>query len=101
MLTCIANRQSLINNKTKLNEAIPNNDEHNKMNSVFSRICVVPHASIVLFDDDEGYVYILSMTVESMIHNYHYYISKLSLESKLDLLKYYNIDILTLILMQN
>ena len=41
--------------------------------------------------------------VESMIRGYHKYnyISKLSLESELDLLKYCNIDILTLILMQN
>jgi len=35
----------------KPNEAIPNIDEHNKMNSIFSRICLVPHASGVLFDD--------------------------------------------------
>jgi len=40
-------------------------------------------------------------TVESMIHDYHEYISKLSLESELDLLKYCNIDILTSILTQN
>jgi len=44
--------QLLINNM-KPNEAIPNIDEYNKMNSVFSRICLVPHASSVLFDDDE------------------------------------------------
>jgi len=37
-------------------------------------------------------------TVESMICGYHEYISKLSLESELDLLKYCNIHILTLIL---
>jgi len=29
----------LIDNKTKSNESIPNIDEHNKMNSVFFRIC--------------------------------------------------------------
>jgi len=46
-------RQSLINSKTKPNDAIPNIDEHNKTNSVFFRICLVPHASSVLFDDDE------------------------------------------------
>jgi len=43
----------------------------------------------------------LMITVESMICGYHEYISKLSLESELDLLKYCNIDILTLILTQN
>jgi len=71
MLTCITNRQSLINNKTKPNEAIPNIDEHNKTNSVFSRICLVPYASSMLFDDGKGYMCILCMTVESMIHGYH------------------------------
>jgi len=40
-------------------------------------------------------------TVGSMIHGYHEYMLKLSLESELDLLKYCNIDILTLILTQN
>jgi len=30
--------QSSINNKTKLNEAISNINEHNKMSSIFSRI---------------------------------------------------------------
>jgi len=39
--------------------------------------------------------------VQSMIHGYHEYISKLLLESELDLLKYCNIDTLTSILMQN
>jgi len=53
MLTCIANRQSSINSKTKPNNAIPNIDEHNKMNSVFLRICLVPCASSMLFDDGE------------------------------------------------
>jgi len=70
MLTCITNHQSLINNKMKLDEAIPNIDEHNKTNSIFSRICLVPRANSVLLDDGKGYVYILSMTVESMIHGY-------------------------------
>jgi len=52
MLTCIANCSSLINSKT-LNEAIPNIDEDNKTNSVFS-ICLMPRASSVLFNDDEA-----------------------------------------------
>jgi len=103
MLTYIAIRQSSINNNTKPNKAIPNINEHNKTNSVFSSICLVPHASSMLFDDGERYVYIyvLSMTVESMICGYHKYISELLLESELDLLKYCIIDILTSILMQN
>jgi len=41
------------------------------------------------------------LTVESMICSHHEYISKLSLKSELDLLKYCNIDILTSILIQN
>jgi len=40
-------------------------------------------------------------TVESMIRNYHQYISKLLFESELDLLKCCNIDIFTSILTQN
>jgi len=36
-----------------------------------------------------------------MICGYHEYVSKLLLESELDFLKYCNIDIVTLILMQN
>jgi len=63
--------QSPINNKTKPNKANPNIDENNKLNSIFSRICLVPCASSVLFDDGEGYMCILCMTVESMIHGYH------------------------------
>jgi len=63
-------RQSLINSKTKPNEAIPNINVHNKKHSIFSRICLVPHASSMLFDDGEGYVYMLYLTVESMIHAY-------------------------------
>jgi len=61
----------MINNKIKPNEAMPNIHEHNKMNSVFSRICLVPHASSMLFDDGEGYMCILCMTVESMMHGYY------------------------------
>jgi len=45
--------QSSINSKTKPNEAIPNIHQHNKINSVFSRICIVPCASSLLFDDGE------------------------------------------------
>ena len=53
-----------------LNEAILNIDERNKTNYIFSRICLVPHASSILFDDGKikgTCIYILSMTVESMI----------------------------------
>jgi len=63
------------------------------MNSVFSRICLVPHVVCCLM--------MAGCTVESMIHGYHKYIGKLSLESELDLLKYCNINILTSILTQN
>jgi len=88
MLTCIANRPSLINSKTKPNEAIPNIDEHNKTNSVFS-ICLMPRASSVLFNDGEAW------TVQSIIRGYHEYISKLSLESELDLkiLQYHYVSV--------
>jgi len=44
---------SLIISKMKLNKAIPNIDEHNKTNSIFFRVCLVPRAIIVLFDDGE------------------------------------------------
>jgi len=57
MLSCIANFQSSINSKMKPNDAIPNINEHNKTNSVFSRIYLVPCASSVLFDDGEVRVY--------------------------------------------
>jgi len=43
----------------------------------------------------------VSRTAESMIRGYHEYITKLSLESELDLLKYCNMDILTSILTEN
>jgi len=85
----------------KPNEDISNIDEHNKTNSVFSRIFLVPRTSSMLFDEVKGYVHILSMTVESMIRGYHDNISKLLLESELDILKYCNINILTSICMQN
>jgi len=49
----------------------------------------------MLFDDGEAHY------IESMVHGYHKYINKLSLESELDLLKYCDIDILTSILKQN
>ena len=40
-------------------------------------------------------------TIEPMIHGYHEYITKQSLESELEFVKYCTIDILTLILTQN
>jgi len=98
MLTYIANRQSSINSKTKQNEVIPNNDEHNKTNSVFFRICLVLHASSVLFDDGEVHCRVYDLWLSQICKQTF---GKLSLESELDLLKYSNIDILTLILMQN
>ena len=52
--------QSSIISKTKLNKAIPNIDEHNKTNSVFFRICLVPRASGV-------FLMMVRCTVESMI----------------------------------
>jgi len=66
----------------KPNEAIPNINEHNKTNSVFSRVCLVPRASSMLLDDSKEFMYILS--IESMIRGYHEYISKLLLESVLN-----------------
>jgi len=86
--------QSLINSKTKPNKSIPNINEHNKMNSVFFRIFLC-HVLVVCCS------MMARCTVEPMICDYHEYISKLLLESELDLLKYCNIKILTLILMQN
>jgi len=56
MLTCIANHQSLIINKTKPNEAIPNIDEYNEMN-----------CSNVLFDDGKGCVYICDLILENRL----------------------------------
>ena len=94
MLTFITNCQSSINSKTKPNEAFPNIDEHNKMISIFSRICFVPCASSCC-------LMMARCTVESMICGCHNYVRKLLLESKLYLLKYCNIDILTSILMPN
>jgi len=77
MLTCIANRPSLINSKTKPNEAIPNTDEHNKTNFIFS-ICIICHVQVACC------LMIARWTVQSIIRGYHEYISKLSsLESKL------------------
>jgi len=63
MLTCIVNRQSSINSKMKPNKSIPNIDEHNKTNSVFFRICLVPRASGV-------FLMMVRCTVESMIWIY-------------------------------
>ena len=46
--------ESLINSEmAKPTETIPNIDEHNKMKSIFSRICLVPHASSMFFDEGE------------------------------------------------
>jgi len=59
----------------------------------------VPHASSMLFDDGEGYVYVYIIYDCSLYD--HECISKLLLESELDLLKHCNIDILTSILTQN
>jgi len=98
MLTCITNCQSSINSKTKLNEVISNIDEHDKMNSVFSRICFAPCASSVLFDDGEVHCRVYDQCLSQM---YKQTISKLSLESELDLLKYCNTDILILVFTQN
>jgi len=55
----------------------------------------VPSTNGVLFDDRNVHC------LESMIHNYLEYISKISFESELDLLKYCNINIFTSIHMQN
>jgi len=65
------------------------------MNSVFSRICLVPCASSMLFDDGKVHCRVYDLWLLWI------YISKLSLESELNFLKYCNIDILTSILMQN
>ena len=44
----------IVNHQLTVNEeAIPNINEYNKTNSVFSRICLVPRASNMLFDDGE------------------------------------------------
>ena len=43
--------QIMINSKMKPNESIPNISEHNIMNFIFSRICLVSRTSGVLFDD--------------------------------------------------
>jgi len=81
MLTCINNHQSSINGKTKPNKLIPNINEHNKINSIFSEF-VLCHMLV-------AHVACRSMmarhTVESMVCGYHEYISKLLLESELDL----------------
>jgi len=45
--------QIMINSKTKPNESIPNINECNIMNSIFSRICLVSRTSGMLFDDGE------------------------------------------------
>jgi len=81
MLTCIANHRSTVNN------AIPNIDEHNKTNSVLSRIWSVLHASTMLFDDGKVHCRVYDLWL-SLI-----YVYKLLLESELDP-QYGNIDII-------
>jgi len=94
MLACITNFQSSINNKTKLNDAIPNIDEHKKRTLYFPGF-ILCHMLVACC------LMIVRCTVESMICGCHQYVSKILFESELDLLKCYNIDILTLILTQN
>jgi len=91
MLTCIANFQSLINSKMKPNDTIPKINEYNKTNSIFSLCHVLVMCCLMM----------ARCTVESMIHGYHQYISKLSFENEPDFLKCCNIDILISILRQN
>jgi len=85
-------RQSSINSKMKPNGSIPNIDEHNKANSIFFRICLVPRASSMSFDDGEVHCRV-----------YDSWLSRIyKLESELDLLEYCDISILTsTILSQN
>jgi len=85
----------IANHRLTVNESIPNIDKHNKTNFIFFRICLALRALVVCC------LMMARCSVDSMILGYHEYISKLSLESELDLLKYSNIDILTSILMQN
>ena len=79
--------QSLINSKTKPNDAIPS--------TLYFPRFVLCHVLVVCC------LLMARCTIESMIHGYHQYISKLLFQSKLDLLKYCNINILTSILTQN
>jgi len=52
MMTYITNYQPSINSKTNPKQ-FSNIDEYNKTSSVLSRICLVPRASSMLFDDGE------------------------------------------------
>jgi len=90
------NCQSSINSKMKLNKSIPNINEHTviKRTPYFSGFALC-HMLVAC------HLMMARCTVESMIHGHHEYISKLSLENELDLLKYCNIDILISILTQN
>jgi len=94
VVTYIANHQWLINSKTK-----PTKQFQTSMNIIIQTpyfpgfvLCHMVIACCLI---------IAWCTVEFMIHGYHKYISKLLLESGLELLKYYNIDILTLIFTRN
>jgi len=91
MLTCITNHQSSINSKMEPNESILSIENIIKQTLYFSvcHVLVACHSMMARH------------TVESMICGYHEYISKLLLESELDILKYSSIDILTSILTQN
>jgi len=85
-------RQSSISNKAKLNESIQTSMNIIKQTPYCSGF-VLCHMLVACCS------MMVRHTVESM--NYHKYISKLSLESELDLLKYCSIDILTSIFTQN
>ena len=88
MLTCITNHWL-----TK-NEAIPNIDEYNKMNTIFSRICLVPRASNVLFDDGEVHCRVYDLWL-----SWTYW--QTIIWKWTGPLKYCNINILTLIQARN
>jgi len=88
------NHQSSISNKTKPKKQFQTFYEHNKWTPYFTGF-VLCHMLVACC------LMMVRCTVESTIRDYHKYISKISLESELDLLKYCNIDMLTLIIMQN
>ena len=79
----------------KPNEAIPNINEHNKTNFVFSRICLVPCISGGLFDDGEMHCRVYDPCLSQI------YQQTMTWKWTGPLKKYCNIDILTLILMHN
>jgi len=92
MLTCIANHWLTVKqSRTKLSQTSM---------SIIKQTLYFP--GFVLCHMPVVYCLMMARcTVESMICGYHEYISKLLIESELDLLKYCNINILTSILMQN